>query len=339
MASQNRPLGNLPNLDTARIPALQSFSTTQLLTELHGRFAANEVEPMDIAALRIAHRVSSALEDHTNVHENRFAPRRLHDQFYDLYYTKRAFMPPLAGITVVDVGCGSESPFSLGFVYLLAGAAQSIGIDLGECENLPRALRALPEIAGYAVRDPRSIFGALAVDPLEALARVRDFDFAKLYAGDAAGLSSRLQLRHDSVHELSIADGEADLVISNSIFEHIPDLDGALAEMARISHPGTMHAHVFCGVDHRTFLGEVTSPLEHLTEDTDAPIVHWTNRVLPYQFADMMRRHAFTILEVDPLQTVDVDPEERSRLAEPFRQLDEEVLRVVIACVVARYDG
>ena len=43
---------------------------------------------------------------------------------------------------------------------------------------------------------------------------------------------------HQDLAALTLPDGEFDLVVSNDVFEHLPDLDRALSELARVLRPG-----------------------------------------------------------------------------------------------------
>jgi hypothetical protein len=58
----------------------------------------------------------------------------------------------------------------------------------------------------------------------------------------------------------SVPDGSFDYVVSNAVFEHIPRLRRACAQMMRISKPGALHIHQVDMRDHRTF----DRPLEYL---------------------------------------------------------------------------
>src|SRR5690606_36870284 len=45
-------------------------------------------------------------------------------------------------------------------------------------------------------------------------------------------------VRHEDVDNLSFPDGELDLIISNDVFEHVPNPPRAFAECARVLKPG-----------------------------------------------------------------------------------------------------
>jgi SAM-dependent methyltransferase len=57
-------------------------------------------------------------------------------------------------------------------------------------------------------------------------------------ARSLAALGVDADLREASLFDLPYADGEFDAVVSISVFEHLVDLDGALAELTRVLRPG-----------------------------------------------------------------------------------------------------
>lgn len=66
-----------------------------------------------------------------------------------------------------------------------------------------------------------------------------------------------------------IDDGVFDIVISNAVYEHIPDVVAASARLAEITAPGGLHVHQIDMRDHQTF----DTPLEYLlmsAEEEDA---------------------------------------------------------------------
>lgn len=72
----------------------------------------------------------------------------------------------------------------------------------------------------------------LAVDLSEAMLNLARANVER------AGLSSRIQIETADCKALPLADGTADVVMSNSLIHHIPDPQPALAEFWRIVHPG-----------------------------------------------------------------------------------------------------
>lgn len=55
--------------------------------------------------------------------------------------------------------------------------------------------------------------------------------------GDTVSIDG-VALRHDDLERLSFGDASFDLLITQDVFEHVPDLQRALAESARVLRPG-----------------------------------------------------------------------------------------------------
>jgi SAM-dependent methyltransferase len=106
-----------------------------------------------------------------------------------------AHMPPVRGLRVLDAGCGH----GYYFMHLALNGAQVVGVDLA-ARDVAKAAR----LAGHL-----GLAGPGAVD------------------GGASYLAG-------SLTDLPFADGVFDLVVCNSVLEHIPADGRALAEMRRV---------------------------------------------------------------------------------------------------------
>ncbi len=53
-----------------------------------------------------------------------------------------------------------------------------------------------------------------------------------------AGLSDRIDVRQESILELGLADDSQDYVICWGVLMHIPEVEKAVAELARVTAPG-----------------------------------------------------------------------------------------------------
>lgn len=111
----------------------------------------------------------------------------------------------LAGMTVVDAGCGSARYMRHA---LSRGAAQVVGVDLS------------PEMLA------------------EAAATMR-----------ATPTQARVSLMQGDMRALPLADGFADLTVSGLVVGHVPSLDDALKELARVTRHGGI---VLCSDVHPT---------------------------------------------------------------------------------------
>jgi|GEM_PF-1603378 len=331
------PAGRLHKpLVPGRPSALRDTSLAQLTSELlarikEGAFSLNE------AAILLGSEINEALKDGLEVHNNRFSRRRYRDLF-DVFYTSvQSLFPVLHGATIVDLGCGSINPYGLLFLFLLLGARRGVALDLDEIQDLPRAVRALADLSAKMLIDPQEVVRDYPITREQVLRNIASFDLARLRVGDPLGLdSTRLHYLRESVYKLSLTDGEADLVISNAFFEHLPHVEDAIVELARITRRGGLGIHIIDGSDHRRYDNRQCHPLEFLTETSTEPMLYGSNRIRPREFESLFNRHGFEVLSFIPFESVDVTPELRERCVEPFRSMPDEALTVPIAKLVVR---
>ena len=316
--------------------ALRRVSLAELSSELlarieAGSFGANE------ASILLGCEIHQALEVVLDVHNNRLSGRRYSDLFGALYEFVGPPRPILNGATIVELGCGSINPFGLLFLFLMLGARRGIAIDLDEIQDMPRAVKALADLSAMMLIHPKDIIGDYSITREQMLQNIASFDLSRLHSGDVLGLDAeRLSYRRESVHALSLQDGEVDYIISNAFFEHVPHIEDAIAELARVTRTGGIGVHTIDGSDHRRYDNPACHPLEFLTEASKEPIVHGSNRSRPLQFANLFERHGFELIAIEPFERVDVNLELRNRFVEPYRSMTDEVLAVTIAKIVVR---
>ena len=213
-------------------------------------------------------------------------------------------------------------------------------VDLDEIQDTSRATRALADLAGILLVNPGEILGDYAISREQMLHNIASFDLSKLQAGDPTGLDAeRLSYRRESVHTLSSPDRDADIVISNSFFEHIPRADEAIAQIARITRPGGVGIHLIDASDHRRYDDSTRHPLEFLTEPGDAPMVYGSNRIRPLDFGRLFERHGFEVVSFVsfvPPDQVSLPASLRARLREPFRSMPDDVLAAYMGKIMVR---
>ena len=188
--------------------------------------------------------------------------------------------------------------------------------------------------------NPRDIVGDYAITRGQMLHNIASFDLTKLRAGDPSGIDpDRLSYRKESVHALSLPDAAADIVISNSFFEHIPRAPEAIAQIARITRAGGIGIHLIDGSDHRRYEDAGHHPLEFLTESVGAPLVHGSNRIRPLEFGPLFEQHGFEVVSfVSFVQTdqLTLPASLRDRLHEPFRSMPDAVLAAYMGKITVR---
>jgi SAM-dependent methyltransferase len=158
-----------------------------------------------------------------------------------------------------------------------------------------------PSIAFDAVAEvaPRRVL-EVGSGPGELAARIQDELGAEVVAID---ISERMvdlargrgvDARVGDVQELPFADGEFDCVVAAWMLYHVPDVDRAVGELARVLRPGGRLVAVTNGVDHLYELRELIG-MEPLIETpfdgTNGP--------------PMLRRHLAHVEERDASGTID----------------------------------
>ncbi len=207
------------------------------------------------------------------------------------------------GLRVLDVGCGKMMWLTL----LLHGAgARVTGIDtewvnpapglakyrhLLRTNGVERAARTLVWDALYA----RSYYRALAEEaPFEVC-----FDSV-----DARAMSA------DS---LDFEDGTFDLAVSHEVFEHLPDVEGAIRELRRVLKPGGLtyiYTHSFTSISGGHHIAwkypdsepsTTVPPWDHLRDNRFPDIPSWINRWRVGQYREAWEEH-FEIVDWIPTE-------------------------------------
>jgi SAM-dependent methyltransferase len=264
------------------------------------------------------------LDRASDVVDNRASPRHISWQMDFLRECAVRHGVPVHGATHLDVGCGAATPFSRMFGHLLAGAKEGICLELEPIRDLGEAVLHLARIAATVAIDPSIVFPNRTITNRECLANVGDFDLAKLANRDASGLNAgRLQFLQRSADDTGLANQSIDLVVSNSLLEHVPDPEGAVRELARITKPGGFAIHGIDVADHRWYADPSISRLEFLTLESASPIVHHCNRLRLCDFESIFEKHGFHTVERRPDACHAVPPELRMRLQPTWKALSD----------------
>jgi len=327
----------------SRPTGLRDVSIEELSGEVFARI--DEGAFSNDPTIPVGCQIHDALTVALDVHHNRFS-RRYHRDLWERY--RDAFgmfgggpfgppRPPLDGTTIVDLGCGSINPYGLLFLFLMLGARRGIAVDLDSFQDISRSTRAMADCAGMMLIDPKQLVGDYPITREQVLQNIASFDLAKLNAGDSSGIDvERLSYCQDAMEALSLQEGEADVVVSTAVLEHIQAVDATISELARITRKGGFGVHYIDGADHRRYSDPDCHPLEFLTVAGNEAIVRGSNRIRPTEFGPLFERHGFEVIDFYPAERVDVDATLRQRLAEPFRSMPNEVLAVIGGRLVVR---
>lgn len=333
------PAGSVRQQRPERPAGLAAVPIADLAAELLHRLVEAAASPRQLgeADVRLGLLLARELETRLDVHQNRTSRTRYHDLFENFHRSIAPVRPPLEGATWVDLGCGAVNPFGALFLFLALGARRGIALDVDGVQDAAESARALADLAALLLVDPSGIVGDLPIVREALLRHLAGFDLAKLRAGDPAGIAAeRLEQRRDSVHALSLQDGEADVVMSNAFLEHIDRVEAAIDELARVTRRGGFGIHVIDGRDHRSIEDPAVHRLEFLREPGGAGLRHGCNRLRPLEFARLFEQRGFAILQVVEFERIAVDPATVASLAEPYRSLPQEALAVTQAKLVVQ---
>jgi len=271
------------------------------------------------------------------VEENRHSATHLGAVFLYLEHCYRHFRLPFQEGVHVDIGCGSVNPYARMFTHLMLGAARGYCIDLDPIQDVAPAIRSLARLTAAAVLTPRRLFHDYPIEPQQILRNLAGFDLAGLERGDPAAVDPRrLAFLQRPIEDSGLENGSVDLVVSNSVLEHLPDVDAVLTELARITRRGGHGVHGIDTIDHRWYGDPALHPYEFLTIDAKERIVHGCNRLRLHDYPALFERHGFEILDHIVANTIRIPAAFRARMQEPWRTAPDELLEHSWAHVLVR---
>lgn len=196
------------------------------------------------------------------------------------------------GARMVEIGTGWYPTFPL--ACYLAGAARVTTFDLTrhlQPQLLHRCVRELEVFAGVIAEAS----GTDVAVVLDRHARMREALDAGADLGQATGGVILYRAPADATRS-GLADGEVDVVFSNSVLEHVPPavIAAMYRESRRILAPtGLMFHSVNCG-DHYAYVDRNVSQLNYL-QYSDRAWRFWNNAFL---YQNRMRAHEFVELAI-----------------------------------------
>jgi len=116
----------------------------------------------------------------------------------------------------------------------VCGAQSTLAIDLEPIFDIESVAISLAATA-FAIllgRFDRSL-ALLGVDIQAARRRLGDLNLPNLLAGDLSSLPDAIKVRHTHYQKLGVSEAAFDLMVSNSVFEHLSDLPGTLSELKK----------------------------------------------------------------------------------------------------------
>jgi len=228
-----------------------------------------------------------SLVRYSSAHNRDFA-REHHEFFTEMNERLSAHIGNLRNKRVLDVGCGKAAWLSL---LLHSHSAQVTGIDT-EFAKPGASLRKYAALLRH--NGPDRALRTFGWDIL----------YARPYYRALAALCpiplrfADLDLRPMNIAKLDFPDGTFDLVVSHEVFEHLPDIPGAVHELRRVMKPGALtyiYIHNFASLSggHHiewkypdTAPSTIVPPWDHLRESRYPDIPSWINRLREQQFRE-----------------------------------------------------
>jgi SAM-dependent methyltransferase len=328
----------LPSFEFIPEQQLSNFSTLDIAGELYHRLdTENEQNLTSNELINLLTKLQNQLDHKLDVFNNRFSLQWLQGLFYGNYLYWQKYDIPIANATYVDMGCGAINPFGFMFLFLMLGTKKCICVEPDSLQDPTFILQNITKIIPKILINPQKVIGNYQITREEIINNIASFDLESLERGDWKGLdSNRLIYLQESITNNTILDNEADVIITNSVIEHLPDLDAAFKELSRITKKGGYGIHNIDGVDHYSYGNPDIHPLEFLKIDTEDTIIHLSNRIRPLSCAEIFEKNGFEVLEIRPYGKINVGGELRKTFVEPFSSMNQELLEVTQAYFLVR---
>lgn len=338
ICKQEKIHGELPRFQFTSEQKLSHISTYDIGCEFSHRLETEiKLDATSFDLISLFFKIQKQLEKKLEVFENRFSLKRLSVFFARSYLLRKSPEIPIKNATYVDIGCGSINPFISTFLFLMLGAKKGICLEPAPLENPNLMLEHLAQTIGKIIINPQEVFGNYPITREEIIKNIASFKLESLAKGDWKGLDeNRLIYLQESVTNNTIPDNEADVIFTNSVLEHLPDVNKAFEEFSRITKKGGYGIHNVDGIDHWSYNNSELHPLEFLKIETKDKIVHLSNRIRPLSLVEIFESHGFEIVEIRPNLKINVDKSLRESFAEPFRSMNQKYLEVARAWFLVR---
>jgi SAM-dependent methyltransferase len=330
--------GQLPSFKSIPDEQFSNVSTLDIAKELYYRLNTKNKEDLTSNDLiTLLSKLQNQLDHKLDVFNNRFSFKWLQGLFYGNYLYWQKYDIPIANATYIDMGCGAINPFGFMFLLLMLGAKKCICVEPDPLQDPVYILQNMAKIFPKILTNSERIIGNYRITKEEIINNIASFDLESLEKGEWKGVdSNRLIYLQESITNNTISNNEADVIITNSVIEHLPDLDAAFKELSRITKKGGYGIHNIDGLDHYSYGNPDISPLEFLTIDTEETIIHLSNRIRPLSCVEIFERNGFEVLDIRSYGKINVSEELRNTFVSPFSSMSQELLEVTQAYFLVR---
>ncbi|MBB3453876.1 SAM-dependent methyltransferase [Rhizobium sp. BK313] len=229
----------------------------------------------------------------------------------------------IEGKKVVDFGCGEPRPFGAAIYHYLAGASRVLSVDLDPLRDQGAvSVAVLGTILAVLLDELKFDFSSLDVDAQTIRNRAAKFDLGKLKVNDIArGIPDAVWLRQSRYQALPQEEREFDILVANSVFEHVDDLGDCLVSFRENIRPGGWIYSAIDYKDHRMYAGTGESPWQYLIDDSDVS-PGYINRIRHTEFFEMIASSGFEVAECI-LETNMPSDTEREQFLPKYKDMSE----------------
>lgn len=233
------------------------------------------------------------------------------------------------GKRVLDVGCGKGHWLTL---LLHSYGADVSGMDT---EYIKPGMSLSKYVGIWRINGPERMAKTLFWDIIYRRDYYRALNAVSSFPLNHEGLDLRLLVLPTYPYK----DDEFDLVVSHEVFEHIEDMDNALAELKRVIKPGGLtyiYIHLYTSLSGGHSIAwkypdenpsDTVPPWDHLRQNLYPVIPSWINRWREHQYREAFDAAGFEVVDWFTYATEGealLTPEIRAELAD---YAEEELLK------------
>lgn len=194
----------------------------------------------------------------------------------------------------MDYGCGQSRSFSIATLLYLFGAKHIVSIDIESHYDEAALAKGLWCLLTVLAVDTSSLKINSFYQNKIIKARIFDFDLDALKQGLLyKGLPTAIKYYSGNYHYLAKEIGGLDIIVSNSVFEHDPEIEITLKIFKQYLHPnGCIYTDIDYR-DHRLYLKGL-SPWQYLIDEDDV-YLGYINKIRSTEMQNIIRKSGFNI--------------------------------------------
>ena len=204
------------------------------------------------------------------------------------------------GKQCMDYGCGQSRSFSIAALLYLFGAKSVVSIDIEPHFDEVSLAQGLWSLLAVLAIDSSAFKINPAYQDKIIKTRIFDFDLNALKQGRLYdGLPPEIKHYTGNYHHLAKKIGDLDIIVSNSVFEHDPEIEITLQIFKQYLRPdGCIYTDIDYR-DHRHYLNGLSSWQYLIDNDDVSP--DYINKIRSTEMRNIIRRSGFDIVKTTQL--------------------------------------